>query len=181
MGHETDWTLIDFVADYRAPTPTGAAEVAVPVRADWLATLDDYGARLLRALRRNWMDRNNRLKAQKLPSLQSVLAPAQIRLDQAIAKLPRPDRLFEPQKNALLRQSSALLSAMRFTKQRQITQITTHQDSLSRLGLNAGRALQRKLENHEKRLERAGKLLDAYSYQGVLDRGYALVLSLIHI
>lgn len=175
VGHETDWTLIDFVADYRAPTPTGAAEVAVPVRADWLATVDDYAARLLRALRRNWMDRNNRLKAQKLPSLQSVLAPAQIRLDQAIAKLPRPDRLFEPQQNALLRQSSALLSAMRFTKQRQITQITTHQDSLSRLGLNAGRALQRKLENHEKRLERAGKLLDAYSYQGVLDRGYALV------
>jgi len=64
---------------------------------------------------------------------------------------------------------------MRFTKQRQLTQITTHQDSLSRLGLNAGRALKRKLENHETRLERAGKLLDAYSYQGVLDRGYALV------
>ena len=147
----------------------------MPVRADWVETVDDYGSRLLRALRRNWMDRNNRLKAQKLPSLQSVLAPAQQGLDRAALRLPRPEKLFEPQQNALTRQSSALLSAMRFTKQRQLTQITSHAQSLSRLGVSAGNALARKLENHEKRLERAGKLLDAYSYQGVLDRGYALV------
>ncbi|WP_427452637.1 exodeoxyribonuclease VII large subunit [Litorimonas sp. WD9-15] len=175
VGHETDWTLIDFVADYRAPTPTGAAEVAVPVRADWLETVDDYGSRILRALRRNWTDRRNRLRAQKLPSLQSVLAPAQQGLDRAALRLPTPERLFEPKKNALLRQSQALLSAMRFTKTRQLTEIKRQGETLTRYGQTAETALKRQLETQARRLDRAGKLLDAYSYQGVLNRGYALV------
>ncbi|RWG64423.1 exodeoxyribonuclease VII large subunit, partial [Mesorhizobium sp.] len=46
VGHETDWTLVDFVADMRAPTPTGAAEMAVPVKAELEATLANLGARL---------------------------------------------------------------------------------------------------------------------------------------
>src|SRR5690606_40463585 len=46
VGHETDWTLIDLAADMRAPTPTGAAEMAVPVRAELEATLASLGARL---------------------------------------------------------------------------------------------------------------------------------------
>ncbi|MEY4697551.1 MAG: hypothetical protein RIT14_1979, partial [Pseudomonadota bacterium] len=50
VGHETDTTLIDHAADRRAPTPTAAAEMAVPVRIDLLAQCDDFGARLARAL-----------------------------------------------------------------------------------------------------------------------------------
>lgn len=175
VGHETDWTLIDFVADYRAPTPTGAAEVAVPVRADWVETVEDYGTRLLRALRRNWIDRRNRLRAQKLPSLQSVLAPAQQGLDRAALRLPSPERLFEPKQNALLRQSQALLSAMRFTKQRQQAEIIRHKEVLQRQSRTAQAALQRQIETKARRLDRAGKLLDAYSYKGTLERGFALV------
>ncbi|WP_292138177.1 exodeoxyribonuclease VII large subunit, partial [Mesorhizobium sp.] len=53
VGHETDWTLIDLVADVRAPTPTGAAEIAVPVKADLEATLASLGARLKAAVLRN--------------------------------------------------------------------------------------------------------------------------------
>ena len=172
VGHETDWTLIDFVADYRAPTPTGAAEVAVPVRADWVETVEDYGTRLLRALRRNWIDRRNRLRAQKLPSLQSVLAPAQQGLDRAALRLPSPERLFEPKQNALLRQSQALLSAMRFTKQRQQAEIIRHKEVLQRQGRTAQSALKRQIETQSRRLDRAGKLLEAYSYKGTLDRGF---------
>ena len=175
VGHETDWTLIDFVADYRAPTPTGAAEVAVPVRADWVVTVEDYGLRLLQALRRTTAERATTLRAARLPRIDSVLAPARQRLDSARATLPPMSRLLDPKQNRLTRQGQALLSAMRFTKQRQTTKLTMQSQTLRRFGQSAETALKRQLETQARRLDRAGKLLDAYSYQGVLDRGYALV------
>jgi exodeoxyribonuclease VII large subunit len=175
VGHETDWTLIDFVADYRAPTPTGAAEVAVPVRADWVETVDDYGLRLLRALRRTTTERATTLRAARLPRIDTVLAPARQRLDSNRASLPPISRLLDPKKNALARQGQALQSAMRFTKQRQISKLSQQSETLTRYGRSAQSALQRQLETQSRRLDRAGKLLDAYSYKGTLDRGFALV------
>jgi len=175
VGHETDWTLIDFVADYRAPTPTGAAEVAVPVRADWVETVEDYGLRLLRALRRTTSERGTALRAAKLPRIDSVLAPARQRLDSSRAALPPMSRLLEPKTNRLTRAGHALQSAMRFTKQRASTNVKRQRETLERYAKAAEMALKRQLETQSRRLDRAGKLLDAYSYQGVLDRGYALV------
>ena len=175
VGHETDWTLIDFVADYRAPTPTGAAEVAVPVRADWVETVEDYGLRLLRALRRTTSERATTLRAARLPRIDAVLAPARQRLDSSRASLPPISRLLDPKKNALARQGQALQSAMRFTKQRQISKLSQQGETLTRYGRSAQSALQRTLESQSRRLDRAGKLLDAYSYKGTLDRGFALV------
>jgi len=102
VGHETDWTLIDFVADYRAPTPTGAAEVAVPVREDWLETIADYGLRTTRGLRRNVNEKKTALSAARLPRLEGVVAAPQQRLDLAVATLPRPERLLEPMRQRLM-------------------------------------------------------------------------------
>jgi exodeoxyribonuclease VII large subunit len=175
IGHETDWTLIDFVVDYRAPTPTGAAEVAVPVRADWVETVEDYGLRLLRALRRTTAERGTALRAAKMPKIDVVLAPARQRLDSSRASLPPMTRLLEPKTNSLVRAAQALQSAMRFTKQRQLTDVTRQKEALDRHAKAAEMALKRQLETQSRRLDRAGKLLEAYSYQGVLDRGYALV------
>ena len=83
VGHETDTTLIDHAADRRAPTPTAAAEMAVPVRIDLLAQCDDFGARLARALASGLGQRGQRLRdlARALPRPEVLTETAAQRLD----------------------------------------------------------------------------------------------------
>jgi exodeoxyribonuclease VII large subunit len=89
VGHETDTTLIDFVSDRRAPTPTAAAEIATPVLADLAATLADYERRMLRCGARMMDLGEARLAAAagRLPRLQDLLAIATQRLDLASGRL----------------------------------------------------------------------------------------------
>lgn len=210
VGHETDWTLIDYVSDYRAPTPTGAAEVAVPVLSDYQLTVQDYGLRLTRGLRRNLAEKTTGLSAARLPKLENVLSAPQQKLDLAIARLPKPDRLFDPmrQKLALLRLpdlsrltqtaqsrimlfSSRLKPALNASLERRKSQFETagkrlkpqsiaranrlRAERLSGLGKTITRSIASDIQRKTNRLEKASKLLEAYSYQGVLSRGYALV------
>ncbi|MFV0333726.1 MAG: exodeoxyribonuclease VII large subunit, partial [Tropicimonas sp.] len=90
VGHETDTTLIDYVSDRRAPTPTAAAEMAVPVRLDLLAHIDGQGARLTGALARGMARRGERLRdlARALPRPDTLLAGPRQRLDHAGERLP---------------------------------------------------------------------------------------------
>jgi exodeoxyribonuclease VII large subunit len=89
IGHETDTTLIDFAADLRAPTPTGAAEKCVPVRAELLEGVGDIGRRLSAASRRHLERQRGDLRAvsRVLPSAESVLALPRQRLDAAGQRL----------------------------------------------------------------------------------------------
>ena len=91
VGHETDWTLIDLAADIRAPTPTGAAEMAVPVRADLQAQIASHGARLSAAMTR-LIDRRReayRGLQRALPSTDQLLALPRRRFDEASSRLVR--------------------------------------------------------------------------------------------
>lgn len=89
VGHETDTTLIDHVADRRAPTPTGAAEMAVPVRADLIATVAELAARgggaVRRRIERDRADLRGLVRAMPGPDM--LLATKRQRLDLAEARL----------------------------------------------------------------------------------------------
>lgn len=91
VGHETDTTLCDFAADLRAPTPTAAAELAVPVQAELAAFVADLNARQRRALARQLAQSKERLEArsQRLPQPQTLLQGQTQRVDDLAERLRR--------------------------------------------------------------------------------------------
>src|SRR6185503_14428908 len=109
VGHETDTTLIDFAADRRAPTPTAAAELAVPMRSDLLADLEHKAARLIGGLNRLAQERRLRLsRAERgLPDLPALVGGARQRLDD------RAERLVLALPNLLARRGAALTAVER--------------------------------------------------------------------
>jgi exodeoxyribonuclease VII large subunit len=109
VGHETDTTLIDFVSDRRAPTPTAAAELAVPARVDLLADLEHKAARLIGGLNRLTQEQRLRLsRAERgLPDLPTLLGGARQRLDD------RAERLVLALPNLLHKREAALAAVER--------------------------------------------------------------------
>ncbi|MBU1174530.1 MAG: exodeoxyribonuclease VII large subunit [Alphaproteobacteria bacterium] len=172
VGHETDVTLIDYAADRRAPTPTGAAEMAVPVRGELIASVEDLGIRQRQALRRATAGLKDRLRAAErgLPRPLDLLATARQRLDLAASRLTAGLAGAAAQKAVMLARLDSRLAPRLLSQQTAI-----RRDRLSGFALRLTPAFGRVLGQRRDRLTGLGKLVDSLSYRNVLRRGFALV------
>ena len=156
VGHETDTTLIDFVSDKRAPTPTAAAELAVPVRADLLAWVTGQGARMTGASGRSLAQRGQRLRdiARVLPRPETLLAPARQRLDLAASRLPTALERRIDRERLRLGTATAVLRPRTLAQR-----LADERQRLDRLTARLDPGLQRALALQGERLaQRAGRL-----------------------
>jgi exodeoxyribonuclease VII large subunit len=172
VGHETDWTLIDHAADVRAPTPTGAAEMVVPVRRDLLDRLDDLTRRLHGAAGRGLDQRRIRLvaAARALPRPGEVLALPRQRFDSAAGRLARA---LGANTAAHARRFDRLAARLSWSGLARAN--AAARERLAGLDGRAGRAVVQLLETRRARLERVAHVLDAVSHKATLARGFALV------
>ncbi len=168
VGHETDTTLIDYVSDQRAPTPTGAAEMAVPVRTELLLSTGESGERLKRALARALSRSRDKLTAARLPRPEMLLQPARQRLDFAAANLPKAAL-------ALTQKARLKLSRLQISPAMLKAEIRQGRQRLRDASVRARPALMRLIDRRRTALTAEAKLLETLSYQATLKRGYAIV------
>lgn len=170
VGHETDTTLIDFASDLRAPTPTAAAEMAVPVRSELLAQVEDDGARLIRAMARMVTEGKTQLQGlgRGLPDLNALMQTGRQRLDDWGERLGSGLQTGVHRRHRRLAEVSGQLVSPR-------PMIGYARDRLAGRAESLGRAAGRLTEARQRHLEQTARLLDGLSYERVLDRGFALV------
>ena len=200
IGHETDWTLVDFAADLRAPTPTGAAEKAVPVRAELREQLAGRARRLGAASTRTQAERRTRLAglSRLLPQPDALLATPRQKLDRAGERLGAAIVRRYDARRLRLAQTATRLS--RHAPQAELARVREKLDGLgkrldlaltSRVALarrdNAGatqrlaaiatrlpRAFGAIVGSQREKLARLARLQESLSHKAVLARGFAL-------
>jgi exodeoxyribonuclease VII large subunit len=194
VGHETDTTLIDYAADVRAPTPTAAAEMAVPVRAELMAQILDSSRRVVSGLDRYWEDQRLRIESlgRGLPQPAFLLEEASQRLDGETERLGlaaqnRLERLADTLESlgSRLRHPRDVMMAAGDKMTQAGNRLTVAWDTMLRDrqgrfdGLDAGTRLplsiNRQITAAGDRLTAQAQLLESYSYRGILDRGFALI------
>ncbi len=171
VGHETDTTLIDFASDRRAPTPTAAAEMAVPVRSELLAQVAGFEERRRRALSRMLEQRGQRLRdlARALPSPEQLLAERSQKLDHLSMRLPRALTGLAQRKRVQLGErgglrASVLLQGLRVSRQRLERQV----DLLARIS-------RQQMRDRRTHLDQIDRMRETLGYKNTLQRGYTVV------
>jgi exodeoxyribonuclease VII large subunit len=172
VGHETDTTLIDFASDRRAPTPTAAAEIAVPVRRELAADLEDALQRLRHAMRRQLVQQRTALSglARGLRRPRDLLQLATQRCDELSERLPRAlTGLVEKFAGKL----AATAAGLRPTVLRR--ELRDRRERLESIAQRLPALWRRRIDDARLALAGRAGLLDSLSYRKVLERGFAVV------
>lgn len=174
IGHEVDFTIADFVADVRAPTPSGAAELVVPDSSTWRGTLGKLSYRLHQTLTRRLLDDRSRL--QQLRRRLELTHPGHRvnqgaqRLDELTQRLGAAWALQRSQRAARLLRLEA-----RLTNVSPRQHLEALRERLTRLQHRLQQSWLQQWQQRQQRLALASRTLNAVSPLAVLDRGYALV------
>lgn len=194
VGHETDTTLIDFASDRRAPTPTAAAEIAVPVKSELVNLVADFERRLIGAATRGLENRRTHVEglARGLPDPKRKLEESWQAVDDLSERLGGSVERFLRQR----RETADNLGLRLPTPTQKIAQVRERVDNLGERvatagqrrierardrfdGLDAERRLTQatglSVRDARQRVEELGRLLEGYSYQATLERGFAVV------
>jgi len=172
VGHETDTTLIDYVSDRRAPTPTAAAEIAVPVRADLMVYVAELGNRMLACIASYLKQREDNIAglARGLPNLNALVDTAIVRIDDWSERLALSLPAAISRKSQLLAVAYAKLQPRNF-----IQNMDHHGAKLMETGERLARIILRNITEMERRLANASQLLDTVNPVRILERGFVLV------
>ncbi len=172
VGHETDTTLIDYASDKRAPTPTAAAEIAVPVRADLLDRVETAGGRLEGALLRAVKSKKTELEAAKrgLPRPDAVVNEKRQAFEYASDRFERAAlSLVQTRRERLARAEAGLRPA---ALKRDAAE---RRRRLSDLAARARPAFERLIAQRRRDADSLAARLAALSHEATLKRGFALV------
>lgn len=174
VGHETDTTLIDFAADRRAPTPTAAAEMAVPVKSELLLHLAGFGMRNQQSMLRVMEEKSVRMQGllRGLPKPEQLLEIAVQRLDNMA------ERLGMTLPTLLSRRMETLIQlGARLNPRLLIRDANQQQKQLEEFAQRLERAAMHMLTQRNEALAAYGRLLASVSFENTLKRGFALVRS----
>jgi exodeoxyribonuclease VII large subunit len=172
VGHETDTTLIDFAADVRAPTPTAAAEMAVPVRSELVSQTMDLERRLLRSMAAEMERRRQTVRqlSRVLPRADQLFAQPRQRFDAAAERLVNGLRRNLDVHRRRIIAAGALLRPAGLQGR-----LAQGAERVGGLVLRLDRSLATRRAEAAARLEALVRILDSVSYRAVLGRGFALV------